>query len=97
MKKMEEAVTKTLDAFSLKDFEEEFFYVKNKCKAKNIKYRCKIASEGNEYFYIGTTVSIFKRSLENHSSSFKDKNKRFQISLSKLIWSIKDKKQRLCY
>lgn len=52
--------------------------VNNKCKIKNVMFRCKVTSEGKEWFYIGATTPIFKKRLVNHLSSFWERNIRFQ-------------------
>ena len=66
--------------------------MQGKCRYKNIIYRA-VVNEGDkstEQSYIGLSSEEFKLRYNNHTSSFRHKNKAAETTLSKYIWELKD-------
>ena len=47
--------------------------------------------KGRKFYIIFFTDNTFKTRYNAHTSSFRNKNKRYATTLSKFIWSLKDK------
>ena len=61
-----------------------------KCLTPNVIYQATVECEGGQETYIGLTENQFKTRYRNHTSSFKNENKRNATELSKHIWDLKD-------
>ena len=63
------------------------------CLSSGIIYQATVTRQDNkkEENYIGLTDNTFKTRYNAHTSSFRNENKRYATTLSKLIWSLKDK------
>ena len=63
-----------------------------KCLSSNIIYQATVTTEnGSKDTYVGLTANTFKQRLAQHKSSFKNKAKKGETTLSQHIWSLKDK------
>lgn len=65
--------------------------LKNCCQLKSVVYRCKVESEGKNYFYIGSTENYIKKWIVNHEYAFRNRNKSSYTSISKFILDLKNK------
>lgn len=61
------------------------------CLEKELVYKASVITNQNENFYLGLTEREFKTRYNNHSSSFRNKDKSNSTSLSKYIWEVKEK------
>ena len=61
-----------------------------KCLKKEIIYKATVSSEGDSKIYFGLTATDFKTRYNNHTNSFRQKEKSNSSELSKHIWHLKD-------
>jgi hypothetical protein len=63
-----------------------------KCLSSQIVYQATVIREDNnsQESYIGLTETQFKTRYNNHTSSFRNENKRHATTLSQHIWTLKD-------
>ena len=64
-----------------------------KCLTKGVIYQATVTRKDNnkEETYIGLTENQFKTRFNNHTNTFRDKEKRSSTTLSHYIWTLKDK------
>ena len=62
------------------------------CQIQNVVYQATVESPMGKETYIGLTANQFKTRFWNHTSPFRNENKRNATELSKHIWSLKDTK-----
>ena len=62
-----------------------------KCLTNTIVYKAEVKSQEGTKAYIGASDTHFKTRWNNHTSSFRNENRRSQTALSKYIWSLKEK------
>ena len=60
------------------------------CLASELVYKANVVTNQNEKFYLGITEPEFKARYNNHTTSFRNKDKCNSTSLSKFIWEVKD-------
>jgi len=61
-----------------------------KCLQTDIVYKAEVSSEESTKIYYGLTAPGFKSRYNNHTESFRNKNKSNSSELSKYIWQLKD-------
>ena len=65
--------------------------LEGKCLSSNVIYQATVTTEsGTKDNYVGLTSNTFKQRLAQHRSSFKNKAKKNETTLSQHIWSLKD-------
>ena len=62
------------------------------CRASSIVYEATVKTDTEEKKYVGICAPEFKLRYNNHTASFKHKNKKNATELSKYVWILKDKK-----
>ena len=62
------------------------------CRASSIVYEATVKTEIEEKKYVGICASEFKLRYNNHTASFRHRNKKNATELSKYIWDQKEKK-----
>ena len=62
-----------------------------KCLTNNIVYQAKVTTENRSETYIGSTSCQFKTRFNNHTATFRHRDKRNSTELSNYVWSLKDK------
>ena len=63
----------------------------NKCLSESLVYKAAVSqtpSQINKYYY-GTCEKTFKERYNNHTATFRNKNKQKRTELSKHIWELK--------
>ena len=65
--------------------------LKGQCLSRSVVYQATVKSDDATETYVGLTGNDFKSRYNNHTSTFRDSNKKLSTELSKHIWSLKDK------
>ena len=63
------------------------------CLQSGLVYQATIETDDTTQKYIGLTVGDFKTRYRNHTKSFNHKKYKMETELSKLVWSLKDKRK----
>ena len=62
------------------------------CQTSDIIYKCIASTTVNpDKIYLGTAEGNFKKRYYNHKTSFKNREKANDTTLSKYVWEVKDK------
>ena len=88
--KLDATTTATLEQQKTCNCRKQVCPLEGQCLNRNVIYQATVNSIRGEETYIGLTGDTFKSRFNNHTSSFRHRDKMSATELSKYIWELKD-------